>query len=318
MATDTSTAQAMAKETSDRLADLEMARAAIKCHEIDGETWAYYDDATAQWYITDDVSLAGLADYLRDGQPDAYSRWCSDQDAEPAPTGWYPGARWVVSDEGGLSYWDQEERREALDAYMDSSDFGDPVPFTRWANVSIGPAHEGYDGLCRVRREIPATEPECTHDDGHEYDDGHDQCHGAGIISTATCRQCGLKRTTNTDAQDPKNGEQGLTSVRYETGEEPPFADDSACGQWELVCEFRADDNDGGTFTAGIFVALARAKGCRDAWYLQARDMARPNCGMDGTEWLGDDGQCGPHESRDEAESEAYDVECRCSTGEDD
>jgi len=42
--------------------------------------------------------------------------------------------------------------------------------------------------------------------------------HGGGVIITEVCMRCGTERTTDTWAQNPETGEQGLTSVSYEAG----------------------------------------------------------------------------------------------------
>jgi len=42
--------------------------------------------------------------------------------------------------------------------------------------------------------------------------------HGGGVMITECCMRCGCARLTDTWAQDPETGEQGLTSVRYEPG----------------------------------------------------------------------------------------------------
>lgn len=43
---------------------------------------------------------------------------------------------------------------------------------------------------------------------------------GGGIISREICRYCGKYRVTDTWAQDPEDGAQGLTSVEYEDSDE--------------------------------------------------------------------------------------------------
>lgn len=40
--------------------------------------------------------------------------------------------------------------------------------------------------------------------------------HGGGAVYREVCKHCGMYRVTNTWAQDPVDGEQGLTSVTYE------------------------------------------------------------------------------------------------------
>ena len=43
------------------------------------EGWKYFDDATQNWYVCEDESdLEHLWSLIHDGEPDAYSRWCSD------------------------------------------------------------------------------------------------------------------------------------------------------------------------------------------------------------------------------------------------
>ena len=40
--------------------------------------------------------------------------------------------------------------------------------------------------------------------------------HGGGVMITEVCMICGCERVTDTWAQDPETGEQGLDSVQYE------------------------------------------------------------------------------------------------------
>jgi hypothetical protein len=42
--------------------------------------------------------------------------------------------------------------------------------------------------------------------------------HGGGVIIHEICRHCGMRMTTDTWAQHPQTGEQGLTRVTYEPG----------------------------------------------------------------------------------------------------
>lgn len=44
------------------------------------------------------------------------------------------------------------------------------------------------------------------------------QGHGGGVICRELCEHCGCGRTTDTWAQNPTNGEQGLTSIEYKEG----------------------------------------------------------------------------------------------------
>ena len=42
--------------------------------------------------------------------------------------------------------------------------------------------------------------------------------HGGGVVIHEVCMRCGCERVTDTWAQDPSNGKQGLRSVSYERG----------------------------------------------------------------------------------------------------
>ena len=42
--------------------------------------------------------------------------------------------------------------------------------------------------------------------------------HGGGVIIEEVCLHCGCGRTTDTWAQNPETGEQGLHSLKYELG----------------------------------------------------------------------------------------------------
>jgi hypothetical protein len=76
---------------------------------------------------------------------------------------------------------------------------------------------------------IDPDEPECGHTEGHDWRSPYSllgglqenpgvQGHGGGVIYREVCVRCGCERITDTWAQRPDNGEQGLTSVRYEEG----------------------------------------------------------------------------------------------------
>lgn len=74
---------------------------------------------------------------------------------------------------------------------------------------------------------IDPTEPDCAEDRTHEWrapvavvgglsENPGVFGHGGGVIMHEVCRHCGTERVTDTWAQDPATGEQGLESVRYE------------------------------------------------------------------------------------------------------
>lgn len=68
------------------------AAAHISAKEIGPGKWAYRADETARYYRVTSAELARLCDYLDDGEPDAYSRWCSDASAHEYRIGYVPAA----------------------------------------------------------------------------------------------------------------------------------------------------------------------------------------------------------------------------------
>lgn len=97
---------------------------------------------------------------------------------------------------------------------------------TLWLDVRARDVETGETDRDTVALDPP--EPECTkvkHDwqSPHEIVGGIEEnpgCwgHGGGVIMTAVCMHCGCARITDTWAQRPDTGEQGLTSVSYEAG----------------------------------------------------------------------------------------------------
>jgi hypothetical protein len=71
--------------------------------------------------------------------------------------------------------------------------------------------------------------PECESDRNHDWQSPHAILggleenpgvwgHGGGVIMQEVCTHCGCGKTTDTWAQNPENGIQGLTSVSYKPG----------------------------------------------------------------------------------------------------
>jgi hypothetical protein len=46
--------------------------------------WQYYDHAMQVWYVATERELELLGAMLAEGQPDAYSTWCSEVAGVPA------------------------------------------------------------------------------------------------------------------------------------------------------------------------------------------------------------------------------------------
>lgn len=118
---------------------------------------------------------------------------------------------------------------EALQAARDGADRANynDAGGTLWIDVRVRCELTGEEESDTVQ--LDADEPEC--EDGEEHDwqspveivGGIKENpgvwgHGGGVIIHEVCLRCGCKRTTDTWAQRPDTGEQGLHSVSYEPG----------------------------------------------------------------------------------------------------
>lgn len=206
----------------------------------------------------------------------------------------YGTAVWVADCDGAaVEYPSADSRREAAEAYVSDGSWGDPCDATTWVTVStwqrwtIGSATLDDEGSQRdAKVAIDPEEPECAEGHAHAWDDyGHDQCHGAGIVSSVRCRYCGAVCTTDTYAQDPDDGEQGLTSVRYELDDHdtsgPCVADAKPCSESDYeavasyVSTFTDDQHPTGEGAADVTVGVASAgEGWRERWYVRTWDDA--------------------------------------------
>lgn len=83
-----------------------------------------------------------------------------------------------------------------------------------WVDVRILNEDGDYEGEVEVQIDQP--EPDCTHEDGHDWQDHIGaRGYGGGVIYTDRCEHCGLLRTTNTWATRPDNGTEGHEVVTY-------------------------------------------------------------------------------------------------------
>ena len=136
-----------------------------------------------------------------------------------------------------LHYDTAESGDEAASDYVSEGDWGDSDR-TSWVHVttwrrSVTIDSDGDVDEVKIDQdthtvEIEPTEPDCA--DGHEHEwtnphdvvggvEGNPGCWGnggGGIILHEVCPHCGWTRITDTWAQDPVTGEQGLTSVEYQ------------------------------------------------------------------------------------------------------
>ena len=92
----------------------------------------------------------------------------------------------------------------------------------------IRPQDEAAENnVSKVSVTLQPEEPSCTHEGGHDWQAPHEIVggskenpgvwrHGAGVRIHEVCIHCGCGRVTDTWAQRPDTGEQGLTSIEYD------------------------------------------------------------------------------------------------------
>lgn len=148
--------------------------------------------------------------------------------------------RWILS-ESGYAYTtiEADTIEEALEEArnnVDPASYSDEFQAAGgWIDVEARNLITGEGGSDTVA--VDAEEPPCA--DGHTHswvggdadDDtpGSVVSNGGGVIVTDVCEHCGRYRVTDTWAQRPDTGEQGLTSVTYEEADETSEA-------WLLEC----------------------------------------------------------------------------------
>lgn len=117
---------------------------------------------------------------------------------------------------------------EAATAFADGYELED-TGSTGWLDVYVQEIDADGEPLGdreTVTITLDPREPDCDHPDGHAYASPHWLLgglrenpgvwgHGGGATITVVCLRCGLAKTTDTWAQRPDTGEQGLTSVSY-------------------------------------------------------------------------------------------------------
>lgn len=139
------------------------------------------------------------------------------------------GATGFYADDGNAEAYfpHAKTRKEAAQAYVDGGDWNDPKK-TTWIHVWTWPAGEP-DSREEVIITVDPKAPACAQEE-------HNWCSpievvggikqnpgvwgpvwgsGGGVIMKEVCEHCGLGRVTDTWAQDPDGGRQGLTSIHY-------------------------------------------------------------------------------------------------------
>ena len=149
---------------------------------------------------------------------------------------------WITDDGNAtIEYEDAEDGAEAAQDYVGDGDWGQSKE-TVWVHIQAW--REGY--AITSDPDDPEDEPEVVeveaYEEGHtvQLDPEEPECsegehnwysptwlggckenpgvwgHGGGVIIREVCSNCGWYRITDTWAQDPSNGVQGLESVAYE------------------------------------------------------------------------------------------------------
>ncbi len=151
------------------------------------------------------------------------------EQAQQALTGSDCPRQWYLSEEGeGYDAIEASSAEEALYVArnnVDRSNYPDADERTIWIKVRVQCPETEEADFATVA--LDPDEPECDDDAGHDWQSPHRLVgglaenpgihgHGGGVIITRVCMRCGCKRVTDTWAQNPDTGEQGLESVSYE------------------------------------------------------------------------------------------------------
>lgn len=114
---------------------------------------------------------------------------------------------------------------EAAREYVDGCQFTD-IESTIWIDVYIQKVDDVDSREC-ITVTVDPDVPSCAEGREHNWQSPYELVggikenpgvwgHGGGVIITEVCMNCGCARRTDTWAQNPVNGIQGLESVSYE------------------------------------------------------------------------------------------------------
>ncbi|WP_146152102.1 hypothetical protein [Ahniella affigens] len=149
---------------------------------------------------------------------------------------------WVADDGNAeVEYEDAKSGREAAEEYVSDGDWGNDRSKTTWVKVCVWRRAFDVSQLCEVinerdeedqhKIEIEPEVPECEDGKVHEWVTPYSVLgglrenpgvwgHGGGVVAKEICRHCGVYQITDTWAQDPEDGEQGLTSTEYKDADQ--------------------------------------------------------------------------------------------------
>lgn len=123
-------------------------------------------------------------------------------------------------------------REEAIERLPEGYEAGERTYWVRGQLIAIEDGEEVI--VDRLRVAVEPIEPSCdwrghvegakiegASEEDHLYRQTHVWGKGGGVIVEETCQLCGLRRYTDTWAQDMTDGTQGHRSTRYESGDAP-------------------------------------------------------------------------------------------------
>ncbi len=146
--------------------------------------------------------------------------------------------------QGGDTTTEAASVEEALDwgvSWAEEGDWGLREK-TIWVEVRVRESDTGMNDWDYRTVVIESVEPQCPDDPDHSHDfqsplsivGGCDENpgvfgHGGGVTTSECCMRCGCRKLTDTWAQDPATGKEGLKSVKYDEAfyaEQLELADD--------------------------------------------------------------------------------------------
>ncbi len=119
-----------------------------------------------------------------------------------------------------------EEAIQATEDWARDGDWGHNDT-TIWVHAVLVETDADGDTIHRIKVQIDPDEPRCEDGQEHDWQSPLDIVggikenpgvwgHGGGVTIQEVCLHCGCGKLTDTWAQDPETGEQGLNSVTYQ------------------------------------------------------------------------------------------------------
>jgi hypothetical protein len=190
-----------------------------------------YNEAIAANQIAKDAWIADESAVVEDETAPSYIAMMSAEESVEATRQAYHASDeprgYTFRDDGGqFQFWasNDEWALEHAEELLQSGDYGE-VTSTFWPSAYVD-CEDGSSYSVRVT--INPDAPECSEVE-HDWQSPIELVggikenpgvwgHQGGVIVHEVCMNCGCGKTTDTWAQDRNSGEQGLTSVEYESG----------------------------------------------------------------------------------------------------